>query len=81
MHMHTVTHKTWPAVVGPWSLHCVEAGASGGGRKVRPGRLDYLALPAREGEHDFRLAVRELLLSIMYEQLERWVGGPGSSLG
>ncbi len=43
-----------PAVVGPWSLHVVERGP---GHKRTPTRLDYLALPAREGEHDFRLAV------------------------
>jgi hypothetical protein len=34
-------------------------------------RLDFLALPAQEGEHDLRLKVRELLMSILYEQLER----------
>lgn len=87
------------AVVGPWSLHVVDVGPV---RKRSPARLDYLAMPAREGKHDFRLSVRgcstvyqfdcsvceiafkpamfylavpvqvrDLMMSIMYEQIER----------
>jgi hypothetical protein len=39
----------------------------------RRARLDYLALPATEGGNDLRLLVRELMMSILYEQYERCV--------
>lgn len=41
----------------------------------RRARLDYLALPAKEGDNDLRLLVRELTMSILYEQAMRCVKG------
>jgi hypothetical protein len=37
-------------------MHVVEVGGGPDGKKKKkkPARLNYLALPAREGEHDFR---------------------------
>ena len=41
------------AVVGPWSMHAVEAASS---RKKSSTRLDYLTLPT-DGEYDYILQV------------------------
>lgn len=60
-------------VIGPWSFHALEHTAGGSGRTVSrraTSRLDYLALPT-EGQYDYILHVKELMLGIMYEQLER----------
>ncbi|KAF5826933.1 glycoside hydrolase [Dunaliella salina] len=67
------------SVVGPWSFHAVESAhpedGPPSGKQTRPvskrARLDHLAVPATEGEYDLRLSVRELIMSIVYEQYQR----------
>ncbi len=72
------------AAVGRWSLHVVDstsggAAAAASGKRKRGARLNYLSLPSVEGEHDFRISIKELLLSVIYENLQRcarwsWAG-------
>ncbi|KAJ9508905.1 hypothetical protein QJQ45_028217 [Haematococcus lacustris] len=53
-------------------LPCCQAAASLGKKRFKvPPRLDYLAVPSLEGGHDLKQSVRELLLSVIYEQMER----------
>jgi hypothetical protein len=54
------------AVVGPWSMHVVEAAGS----LKRPGILDYLALRT-DGNFDLILEVKDLLLGVLWEKLQR----------
>ncbi|KAG1654229.1 hypothetical protein FOA52_005325, partial [Chlamydomonas sp. UWO 241] len=54
------------AALGSWTLHAQESS----GTKKQPSRLDYLAMPT-EGQSDYFLYVRELMLGVMYEQMER----------
>lgn len=57
-------------MVGPWSFFIKEVQRKS--KKAKGVRMDYLALPS-DNEHDYRLHVKELMMSIMYEHLERWV--------
>ncbi|KAL6757456.1 glycoside hydrolase [Haematococcus lacustris] len=56
------------SVVGEWSFHMLDSSKK---RFKVPPRLDYLAVPSLEGGHDLKQSVRELLLSVIYEQMER----------
>ena len=55
------------AVVGPWSMHVMEPAGS----RKKPGRLDFLALPI-DGNYDYILNAKELMMGIMWEQLKRY---------
>ncbi|GFH27403.1 uncharacterized protein HaLaN_25716, partial [Haematococcus lacustris] len=60
--------RVLPGVVGEWSFHMLDSSKK---RFKVPPRLDYLAVPSLEGGHDLKQSVRELLLSVIYEQMER----------
>eukprot|EP00195_Chlamydomonas_chlamydogama_P007994 CAMPEP_0202898164 /NCGR_PEP_ID=MMETSP1392-20130828/6754_1 /ASSEMBLY_ACC=CAM_ASM_000868 /TAXON_ID=225041 /ORGANISM="Chlamydomonas chlamydogama, Strain SAG 11-48b" /LENGTH=860 /DNA_ID=CAMNT_0049584015 /DNA_START=924 /DNA_END=3506 /DNA_ORIENTATION=- len=52
--------------VGTWSFHTVQSASAG----KKAGRLDYLALPD-EPQYQYLLHIKELMMGIMYERLER----------
>ncbi len=55
------------AVVGDFSLHLKETSAP----KKRAARLNYLSLPLAESGSEYRLTLPYLLLSIIYENMQR----------